>query len=88
MRYRGPPAGALVLVPLAPLVAVFHRPSGTTHLLADPAPQILQALTGEPLDPAAVLARLAIEYDLVDADRAALAERLAEMAEIGLVEAV
>ena len=75
----------LLRAPLDTLVAVFHRPSGTTHLLAPPAPEILDALGGEAMSLHALLARLAADYALADADRAALAERVAELVDAGLV---
>ena len=76
---------ALILEPLDELSAAYHRPSGVTHLLASPAPEILAALADGPLDTDALLARLADAYDLPDADPAALAARLGELAEAGLV---
>lgn len=85
--WRAPPAGATAAVRLDALTALYHRPSGTTHLLASPAPEILAALAGEPLTLDALLERLAADYDLVDADRAALAARLEELAAAGLVAA-
>lgn len=87
MRYRADPPELLLAEPLDALVAVFHRPSGTTHLLAPPAPEILDLLGRAALDLAQLLARLADDYALVDADPAALAERVAELVEAGLVRA-
>ncbi|HEX8553758.1 MAG TPA: HPr-rel-A system PqqD family peptide chaperone [Sphingomonas sp.] len=85
MRYRGPPAGALLTEPLDAFVAAFHRPSGTTHLLVEPAPQILAALGEEPVELDALMDRLAAEFDVEG--EVMLAERLAELVAIGLVEA-
>ena len=84
---QGPPADALIAVPLGELVALYHRPSGQTHLVAPPAPEILAALCDAPLTPAALLARLAADYDLADPDPIALAARVEELVRIGLVEA-
>nr|WP_208403919.1 HPr-rel-A system PqqD family peptide chaperone [Sphingomonas insulae] len=67
--------------------AVFHRPSGITHLLASPAPEILAALADGPLDRPALLATLAATFDLADADDEALAARLDELVVAGLIEA-
>ena len=84
--YKAPSADALLVAPLDAFTAVFHRASGITHLLTEPAPQILQALgAGLTLD--ALLARLAADYDLADADRDALAARLDELVVSGLVAA-
>ena len=54
--------------------------------MASPAPEILEALAEAPLDAAALLAKLRADYDLVDADLAALTARLDELVETGLVE--
>ncbi len=85
---RGPPADALIAAPLGDLVALYHRPSGQTHVVAPPAPEILAALASGPLTLDGLLARLAADYDLADPDSAALAARVAELVAAGLVEAV
>lgn len=85
-RYRAPPAEALRIVDLDGLVAIYHRPSGTTHLVDMPVPEILAALAQRWLDAPRVLAALAQDYDIVDADAAAMTARLAELVEAGLVE--
>lgn len=54
-----------------------------THLLAEPAPQILMALAGQSLGLAALLAKLDLEDS--EGNRAALAARLDELGEAGLV---
>ena len=82
MRWRAAPDHMLA-VPLDTFTAVFHRPSGQTHLLVEPAPQILKILS-EPLDGDELLCRLSAEFDVVD-DRAALSERVRELAEAGLI---
>lgn len=87
MRYRAPPPEALLTTGLDALTAVFHRPSGITHLLASPAPEILALLAETPLDADDLLARLAARFDLADADRDALVARLDELVAAGLVEA-
>ncbi len=87
MIYRAPRADALLVAPLDEFTAVFHRASGITHLLTEPAPQILEALGEGGLTLDALLARLSAEYDLADADRDALAARLDELVVSGLVAA-
>lgn len=87
MLYRAPTADAVLVAPLDAFTAVFHRASGITHLLTEPAPQILAALGEEGMTLDALLARLAIDYDLADADRDALAARLDELVVAGLVAA-
>lgn len=85
-RYRSMAAATLRVVPLDDLTLVYHRASGITHLLAPPAPEILDALAAEPLTSAALLARLSDEFDLGDADPQALLARLEELIAAGLVE--
>ena len=85
MIYRAPPASALLHQPLDAFTAVFHRSSGTTHLLVAPAPQILATLSAEGLSRDALLERLREEYDLADADPLALDARLDELVAAGLV---
>jgi PqqD family protein of HPr-rel-A system len=84
--YRAASPDSLIVVPVDLLTAIYHRASGQTHLMASPAPEILEALTEAPLDAAALLVKLRADYDLVDADPAALAARLDELVETGLVE--
>ena len=86
MRYRADPPAMLIAKDLDAFTAVFHRPSGTTHLLASPAPEILQVLGREALTLPVLLERLAAEYALVDADAAVLAARVGELVEAGLVQ--
>ena len=88
MRFCAAPATALLVAPLDSFTAIFHRASGITHLLAEPAPEILAALAGGDLTLDALLDRLGEGYDLADADRDALAARLAELVAAGLVEAL
>lgn len=74
----------LIVVPLDLLTLIYHRASGITHVVASPVPEILEALA-EPLTLDALLGRLTADYDLADADREALAARLAELEASGLV---
>ena len=84
--YRAAPPDSVIVAPIDLLTAIYHRASGQTHLMAAPAPEILEALGQGPLDADALLARLRADYDLVDADPAALTARLEELVETGLVE--
>jgi len=71
------------------MTLVFHRPSGATHFLGSPVPEMLALLVGAPMDAPAIAARLCAELG-TEADDEALAvveARLAELVAIGLVEA-
>ena len=85
MRYRGPAADAWVPVELDPFTAVYHRTSGQTHLLAEPAPQLLATLTDRALTLAGLREELALAFDLPDVADDGLAARLGELVEAGLV---
>jgi len=85
-RYRAAPVATLRVVPLDVLTLIFHRASGITHVVDSPVPEILEALGDEALGLDALLARLGERFDLADADPAALASRLDELAAAGLVE--
>lgn len=85
-RYLADPPSAFRTVELEGLTALFHAPSGTTHILAPPAPQILEALAAGPAEPAEIAARLSAVFDLSTEDApAAMAARLAELEAAGLV---
>ena len=84
--YIADPAEAVLIVELDGLVALFHRPSGMTHILAPPAPQILQVLAGKAADVAGILKRVGEDFDIEAEDaEAAVAARLSELEEAGLV---
>ena len=68
MLYRADPPAARIVETLDAFTAVFHRPSGTTHLLVPPAPEILQGLGNEAMTLDALLTRLSRDYHLVDAE--------------------
>lgn len=85
-RYRAAPAATLRIEPLDALTLIYHRASGITHLVDSPVPELLAVLEAEPLTLDATLAALAQAHDLVDPDRDALAARLGELVDAGLVE--
>jgi len=73
-------------VELDGLVVLFHETSGMTHIVAPPAPEILDALREGPADAATLLARLAARFAFEQKDGAeAVAARLAELEQAGLV---
>jgi len=86
--FRADPPDALVRVSLGAIDALYHRPSGATHLVAAPVPQILEALAEGPTDAASLGRRLAARFELADGEAdllPALAARLAELEALGLV---
>jgi PqqD family protein of HPr-rel-A system len=73
-------------VALDGLTLLFHEPSGMTHIVASPAPEILDALREGPADVAALLRRLGDRYAFDGDDAAdAVGARLAELEAAGLV---
>lgn len=86
IRYRAADPATLRIVPLDALTLIYHRASGITHIVDAPVPEILETLGEEALGIDALLARLGERFDLADADPAALAVRLDELAAAGLVE--
>lgn len=76
-------------VQLDDFTLIYHRPSGQTHMLTEPAPEILAVLAEGPATPADILARLARDHGLEsEGDAVAvIAERMAELAALGLIEA-
>ena len=87
-RYRAAPAGALAVAELDQLTAVYHRPSGVTHLVDAPVPELLELLGEAPADAAALLGQLQASFDIADADAGALTARLEEMVALGLAAGV
>ena len=86
IRYRTDPEAELRSVELDGLSLLFHVPSGMTHIVAPPAPQILEVLRRGPADSAAILERMRADYELDDeAGPAAIDARLAELEAAGLV---
>lgn len=86
IRYRAAPAATLRVEPLDSLTLIYHRTSGITHVVDSPVPELLAALRDGPLTLDETLSALAQAHDLVDPDAAALAARLDELVEAGLVE--
>jgi len=84
-RYVADPGDAIRLVALDGLSALYHLPSGTTHIVAPPAPEILEALQEGPADAAELLARLRERYELEERADEAIGIRLIELEQAGLV---
>lgn len=94
LRFAALPDTALKRVPLGGLEAIYHVNSGITHLLAEPVPDLLDALAqlgpGNFASAAQLLEQVAQRFDIVaddpaEAPEAVVAERLAELAQLGLV---
>ncbi|KQZ71593.1 hypothetical protein ASE06_19490 [Sphingopyxis sp. Root214] len=86
--YRAAPPGALRIEPLGELTAIFDRRSMQTHLVVSPMPEILDAMGADACNAAGLATRLAAAFDLDVAEdvKPILAERLSELAAMGLVE--
>ncbi len=82
--YAADPPSARIAVMLDELVALYHRPSGATHLLAAPAPELLDALADGPADVAMLLARLSERYELIGSETDAIDARMEELVAAGL----
>jgi PqqD family protein of HPr-rel-A system len=88
--YRAEPADARIVEPLDMMTLIYQRRSGITHMVGEPVPQMLAAMGGDAVDAGALVERLADSFDLgePEAATALIAERLEELAELGLVERV
>ena len=85
-RYSTDSEACVESVALDGLWVLFHRPSGMTHIVAPPAPQILEALRLGPADTGEILARMRAWYDLEGDEAAdAVEARLEELEAAGLV---
>jgi PqqD family protein of HPr-rel-A system len=85
-RFAADPPALRRLLALDGLDAVLHLRSGLTHILAPPAPQILEALEEGPADADEILRRIGELFDLEAEDApAAIGSRLAELEAAGLV---
>lgn len=82
-RYAAPPPGACLRTEVEGLTLLYHRRSGQTHILAEPAPHILDALAAGPMTEAELLAALDVDFEVNDSG--AIGARLAELVDSGLV---
>lgn len=90
IRYQAEAADQRLIEPLDQMTLIYQRRSGITHIVTEPVPQMLEAIGEDELSADAVLARLAAEFELQSDDEAlhAIAARLEELADLGLVERV
>lgn len=70
-------------MPLDSLTAIYHRPSGQTHVVAEPVPELLSALCIGACDVAALARRVGL--DATEDTLNLLIERLNELVATGLV---
>ena len=86
-RYLADPADALISRDLDGITALYHRPSGQTHLLVEPAPLLLSLLANGGMTLAKLTAALRVHLNIPENDdiSAVVAERLAELERSGLV---
>jgi PqqD family protein of HPr-rel-A system len=85
--YRADPPAQRLAVEADGLTLIYHRPSGTTHVVGAPVPELLAALDEGPADAAEMVRRLERTHDLAGEDgvEAVILARLAELEEAGLV---
>ena len=85
-NYIADPEDAIRMVALDGLSLLFHAQSGTTHFLAPPAPEILDALREGPADAAGLIRRLRARFELAEGEaESAIRARLDELEAAGLV---
>jgi PqqD family protein of HPr-rel-A system len=88
--YRAEPTDALIIEPLDLLTLIYQRRSGITHMVSEPVPQMLSAMGADAVDAATLTQRLSADFDVGEGDAAiaVIAERLEELADLGLVERI
>ncbi len=89
-KYRAAANDNLIWHDLDSMTLLFHRTSGITHMLADPAPAILEVMEEHSLTAAEVASRLTATFDLesdIDVEDIVIA-RLEELSKLGLVSRV
>lgn len=88
-QYRAEKAQDIIVRPLDVMTLIYQRRSGITHIVAEPVPQILEVMGADSVTVPEIAQRLAANFDL-DNDAAdivaVIADRLEELAALGLVE--
>ncbi|NCN83912.1 MAG: HPr-rel-A system PqqD family peptide chaperone [Sphingomonadales bacterium] len=90
LKYRAAPKDDLIWHDLDSMTLLFHRPSGITHMLAEPAPAIMEVMQDASLTAGEIASRLSAQFDIestADAENIVLA-RLEELSGLGLVARV
>lgn len=76
---------AVVRRDLDGLTALYHRPSGMTHIADSPVPEVLDALTSDPQPLERIASRLADAFDLADdPESQGLEQHLGTLVALGL----
>lgn len=89
-QFRAANSEDIILHLLDMMTLVFHRPSGLTHIVADPIPAILEVMQQDVLTPTQIAKALENNFNLeegADVENVVLA-RLDEMHALGLVERI
>lgn len=88
--YRAAPREDLIWHDLDSMTLLYHRPSGITHMLADPAPAIIEIMDGTALAVTEIATRLSAMFDIEAgvATEDIILARLDELAALGLVTRV
>jgi PqqD family protein of HPr-rel-A system len=86
-RYIADPEDLVRKVELDGLTALFHVPSGMTHIVAPPAPQLIEALRMGPADAAELAGRLGESFE-IEGGAEEMAARLRELEAAGLVRRI
>jgi len=90
LKYRAAPKDDLIWHDLDSMTLLYHRPSGITHMLAEPAPAIMEVMQDASLTAGEIASRLSAQFDIestADAENIVLA-RLEELSGLGLVARV
>ncbi|MFZ5608594.1 MAG: HPr-rel-A system PqqD family peptide chaperone [Pseudomonadota bacterium] len=90
MRWQAVDEADYSITPIGPFYAVFHAPSGATHILTEVALEILRLARPAPLSATELAARLQQEFALEAAGDvpAIVARRIAELDDLGLIAPV
>jgi PqqD family protein of HPr-rel-A system len=85
--YRAANSAQLKITPLDDLTLIYHRPSGMTHIVGEPVPQILIILDQMASNADDLMRKLSSEHDIADDGNMhnALAARLDELCITGLL---
>ncbi|AUW60351.1 HPr-rel-A system PqqD family peptide chaperone [Sphingobium sp. SCG-1] len=77
----------MIVRALDDIMLIYHRPSGQTHMVASPVPEILAGLGSAAMTAGEVVAVLSTQFDIGNAAEAvpAIQVHLDEMAGLGLV---